>query len=47
MKPSRLVTLLTDFGQQDWFVGVMKGVILALQPALRLKVGSQVELRRP
>jgi S-adenosylmethionine hydrolase len=36
MKPNRLVTLLTDFGQQDWFAGVMKGVMLALQPDLRI-----------
>ena len=28
MKPSGIVTLLTDFGQHDPFVGVMKGVLL-------------------
>jgi S-adenosylmethionine hydrolase len=28
MKPSGVLTLLTDFGTQDPFVGVMKGVIL-------------------
>jgi len=28
----RLITLLTDFGMKDWFVGAMKGVILSLQP---------------
>jgi S-adenosylmethionine hydrolase len=29
---SRLVTLLTDFGAQDAFVGTMKGVLLSLAP---------------
>lgn len=29
---SRLITLLTDFGTQDVFVGVMKGVIRSLAP---------------
>ena len=29
---SRLITLLTDFGTQDAFVGVMKGVIKSLAP---------------
>lgn len=38
MRPHRsgLVTLLTDFGLQDPFVGIMKGVILGLEPTLRL-----------
>ncbi len=27
-----IITLLTDFGVQDHFVGVMKGVILSIQP---------------
>jgi hypothetical protein len=36
MKPNRLVTLLTDFGHQDWFAGVMKGVMFARQPDLRI-----------
>ncbi|HUJ10620.1 MAG TPA: SAM-dependent chlorinase/fluorinase [Verrucomicrobiae bacterium] len=27
-----LVTLITDFGTRDWFVGSMKGVILGLNP---------------
>jgi len=31
-----IVTLLTDFGQQDPFVGIMKGVILARCPAASL-----------
>ena len=34
MKP--IVTLTTDFGAQDWFVGVMKGVILSRAPAASL-----------
>ena len=32
MKPA-IITLLTDFGAQDYFVGAMKGVILSLNPA--------------
>jgi len=28
-----LITLLTDFGQADWFVASMKGVILSIAPA--------------
>jgi S-adenosylmethionine hydrolase len=31
LKP-RIITLLTDFGSQDYFVGAMKGVILSLNP---------------
>lgn len=30
--PSGIVTLTTDFGQRDCFVGVMKGVLLGLAP---------------
>lgn len=36
MKPSGIVTLLTDFGTRDPFVGVMKGVILSRAPAARV-----------
>jgi len=28
----QIITLTTDFGTQDWFVGAMKGVILGLAP---------------
>jgi len=28
----RIITLTTDFGTSDWFVGTMKGVILAIHP---------------
>jgi hypothetical protein len=28
----RLITLTTDFGASDWFVGTMKGVILSINP---------------
>lgn len=28
MKPQPIVSILTDFGTRDWYVGVMKGVIL-------------------
>ncbi|MEB3272290.1 MAG: SAM hydrolase/SAM-dependent halogenase family protein [Prochlorothrix sp.] len=33
-KAAHLVTLLTDFGLQDTYVGVMKGVMLAIDPRL-------------
>lgn len=36
MTPSGIVTLLTDFGQSEPFVGVMKGVILRECPSARL-----------
>ena len=36
MSAPRLVTLLTDFGLTDPYVGVMKGVILTLAPAVQL-----------
>jgi len=32
----RHITLTTDFGRADWFVGVMKGVIAGLAPAARV-----------
>jgi hypothetical protein len=35
-RPSGVVTLLTDFGSRDPFVGLMKGVALAIAPAARL-----------
>ena len=28
----RIITLTTDFGTRDWFVGTMKGIILGIQP---------------
>ena len=34
--PGRLITLTTDFGVRDPFVGVMKGVILGIYPDARL-----------
>jgi S-adenosyl-L-methionine hydrolase (adenosine-forming) len=34
--PGPLITLLTDFGSKDNYVGVMKGVILSLCPNARL-----------
>jgi hypothetical protein len=33
---ARIITLTTDFGTRDTFVGVMKGVILGLAPAARI-----------
>jgi S-adenosylmethionine hydrolase len=44
-KPSPpLITLLTDFGLKDYFVGVMKGVIASIAPAARvIDITHQVE----
>jgi S-adenosylmethionine hydrolase len=30
--PASIITLLTDFGERDWFVASMKGVILSINP---------------
>jgi S-adenosyl-L-methionine hydrolase (adenosine-forming) len=30
--PASIITLLTDFGNRDWFVASMKGVILSINP---------------
>ncbi|HVS80534.1 MAG TPA: SAM-dependent chlorinase/fluorinase [Pyrinomonadaceae bacterium] len=35
MKPP-IITLLTDFGSQDYFVGAMKGAILSVNPAAQI-----------
>jgi S-adenosyl-L-methionine hydrolase (adenosine-forming) len=35
-KSPALITLTTDFGTADWFVGVMKGVIAKIAPHTRL-----------
>lgn len=34
--PSGIVTLLTDFGMEDVYVGVMKGVMLHINPAITI-----------
>lgn len=31
----KIITLLTDFGAEDWFVGSMKGVIASICPGVR------------
>jgi len=36
MITGRIITLLTDFGTDDTFVGIMKGVILGIAPGVRL-----------
>src|SRR5436305_8911755 len=36
MRPNGIITLTTDFGQADSYVGVMKGVILRIAPHVRL-----------
>lgn len=35
-KPSQIITLLTDFGGKDPYVGMMKGVILGIAPNVRI-----------
>ena len=35
-KPSRIITLTTDFGASDVYVGVMKGVILNINPEAQI-----------
>ena len=34
--PKRLITFTTDFGTSDHFVGVMKGVVLRIQPSAQM-----------
>ena len=34
--PVSLITLTTDFGTSDWFVGTMKGVIVGIAPDAQL-----------
>jgi len=36
MEPNGIITLLTDFGDADGFVGVMKGVILSINSQARI-----------
>jgi S-adenosylmethionine hydrolase len=36
LMPSRIIALLTDFGQRDPFVGTMKGVMLGINPEVQL-----------
>ncbi len=36
MKPSGIITLMTDFGLRDPYVAMMKGVILSMNPAARI-----------
>jgi S-adenosylmethionine hydrolase len=36
MKPIPLITLITDFGLEDPFVGIMKGVMFSLNPAVKV-----------
>ena len=36
VQPAPIITLTTDFGTDDVFVGVMKGVILGINPAARI-----------
>jgi S-adenosylmethionine hydrolase len=36
MEPRPIITLTTDFGYKDPFVGIMKGVILKINPSVRI-----------
>lgn len=36
MYPTKLITLTTDFGNQDHFVGAMKGTILRIHPEINI-----------
>jgi len=36
MKPGGIITLLTDFGDRDGFVGMMKGVMLSINPRVKI-----------
>ena len=36
LAPSRIITLMTDFGTSDHYVGVMKGVILNINPQVQV-----------
>lgn len=36
LTPSRIITLMTDFGTSDHYVGVMKGVILNINPQVQI-----------
>ena len=36
MKNPGLISLLSDFGSSDWYVGTMKGVILSINPQVRI-----------
>lgn len=43
MKPNGIITLLTDFGEADGFVGTMKGVILSINPkAIIIDISHQI-----
>lgn len=44
VRPSGLVTLLTDFGVDDTFVGVMKGVLHGRSPSLRAVIDLTHEI---
>lgn len=47
MKPNGIVTLLTDFGTEDAFVGTMKGVILGINPEVCIvDLSHEIEAHR-
>ena len=44
MQGSGIITLLTDFGEKDGYVAAMKGVMLGLDPAVKLvDISHEVE----
>ena len=46
MTETRIITLTTDFGQVDGYVGTMKGVILARAPQARWSISAHAASRR-
>ena len=36
INPQPIITLLTDFGSQDYFAAAMKGVILSINPTAQI-----------
>ena len=47
MTPNGIITLLTDFGTVDGYVGAMKGVILAEAPLTPLYFNTKIWLMSP
>jgi len=46
LKPSGIITLTTDFGQNDPYVAMMKGVILSINPdATIIDITHQIPAR--
>ena len=46
LAPSGIITLMTDFGTSDHYVGVMKGVILNINPQVQIVDITHMLFRR-